>query len=784
MTSRFELCVRDTRAVIHDQLANPEFRDSFNSAPYRQFTSSGDRIFSNLLSADWAHRQADEIAKDKTTHGSSFVPVVSGLDKTTVSVATGHQEYHPFYISAGNLTNSARRGHGAGVIPVAFLPIPKVSKRQKKSKDYQRFVRQLYHTCIARIFAPLKPGMTKPEIVRFPDGHFRRAVYGIGPVIADYPEQVWLSGIVQNWCPKCNAPPYDLDRTGATRRTHEKDDVLIDYWDSGTLWDRYGIRDDVVPFTHGFPRADIHELMAPDLLHQLIKGTFKDHLVTWVNEYILTFNGENKGLEIIQEIDRRISAVPTYPGLRRFKDGRDFAQWTGDDSKALMKVYLAAIVGFVPDKMVQCLASFMEICYIFRRNAITATALRSAEIELARFHRLREVFVEEGVRAHCSLPRQHALVHFLSAIPDFGSPNGLCSSITESKHITAVKEPWRRSSRYEALPQMLQIIVRLDKLSALHTRLMHEGWLVGSTAAFIAMENEHRNLLRAEDNGEGDLEYEGDEMREGELDERRDDVGPVDGPRLATSILLSKTTAPGYPKDLLTLSATIEEPQLVTAFLEYLYSSRHPTRSPPVPINKYVSFTGKIHVHHSATARFYAPSDACGAGGMQRQMIRCNRWWRNHGRMDTILVSMDDQAGMDGMMVAQARLFFSFSDPLKGTTHHCALVNWFPTVERDTTATGMWVVEREVDEADGTAPLQVIPVSTIVRGIHLLPVFGREGVLPEGFSYMESLEAFDRYYVNHFIDYHAHEVATQNQAHTTTSMSAVKLLELGGPARA
>lgn len=36
----------------------------------------------------------------------------------------------------------------------------------------------------------------------------------------------------------------------------------------------------------------------------------------------------------------RIAAVPSYPGLRRFPEGRGFKQWTGDDSKALMKVYL------------------------------------------------------------------------------------------------------------------------------------------------------------------------------------------------------------------------------------------------------------------------------------------------------------------------------------------------------------------------------------------------------------------------------------------------------------
>jgi hypothetical protein len=40
------------------------------------------------------------------------------------------------------------------------------------------------------------------------------------------------------------------------------------------------------PFTHNFPCADIHELLAPDLLHQVIKGIFKDHLVLWVGLYL------------------------------------------------------------------------------------------------------------------------------------------------------------------------------------------------------------------------------------------------------------------------------------------------------------------------------------------------------------------------------------------------------------------------------------------------------------------------------------------------------------------
>lgn len=34
----------------------------------------------------------------------------------------------------------------------------------------------------------------------------------------------------------------------------------------------------------------------------------------------------------------RIGLAPPFPGLRRFPEGRGFKQWTGDDSKALMKV--------------------------------------------------------------------------------------------------------------------------------------------------------------------------------------------------------------------------------------------------------------------------------------------------------------------------------------------------------------------------------------------------------------------------------------------------------------
>ena len=62
----------------------------------------------------------------------------------------------------------------------------------------------------------------------------------------------------------------------------------------------------------------------------------------------------------------------------------------------------------------------------------------------------------------------------------FGAPNGVCSSITEAKHIKAVKEPWRRSNRDKPLKQMLFTNQRLDKLAAARVDFTQRGMLSNS----------------------------------------------------------------------------------------------------------------------------------------------------------------------------------------------------------------------------------------------------------------------------------------------------------------
>ena len=146
------------------------------------------------------------------------------------------------------------------------------------------------------------------------------------------------------------------------------------------------------------------------------------------------------------------------------------------------QVYLPAIEGYVPSEIVCTFCAFLEFCYLVCRHVITEQTLKDIEDALAHFHHYREIFKsgEIPVVTTFSLPQQHAAKHYPELICLFGAPNGLCSSITECKHIKAVKEPYWWSNKYNAIGQMLLTNQHLDKLASCCADFTSHGMLEGT----------------------------------------------------------------------------------------------------------------------------------------------------------------------------------------------------------------------------------------------------------------------------------------------------------------
>ncbi|KAI0297314.1 hypothetical protein B0F90DRAFT_1811137 [Multifurca ochricompacta] len=618
----YEVWYRDPDLAISAMLDNPDFEGHFDMCPYMELDEHGpvcDNCWGDIMLANISWKHCVKIfASNADAFRAMYCPIILGSDKTTVSVATGHTEYHPLYLSIGNIHNTVRCVHCNAVVPIAFLAIPKSDHRYDDDPEFQKF------KCI---------------------------IYDLITFIADYPEQVMLTRIVQGWCPKCITFPIFPDNLEMPTIpcTCALTEELADFLDSKTLWNQYGIDDDIIPFTNDFPCTDIHAMLSPDLLHQVIKGMFKDHLVTWVGEYLLWEHGESKSCKILDEIDCCIAAVLAFSGLCCFPQGCCFKQWTGDDTKALMKVYLPSIVGFVPNEMVTCIATSLDVYYLVHQQNINEDSLKNLDLALIKFIDLCKIFYVTGIcTAGFSLPQQHALVHYHSLIEHFGAPGGLCSSITESHHISAVKKPWRHSNQYHALGQMLMTNQHLDKLSAMGSDFVACGML---PAGHIPPQNisyiyQPNNDTSREDDDESDDE----------------NGGAVDEKNVLGHVILAHLPACRYPQSLEELSNVVNEPNLPYLTQLFLLDQLHlnDTSLPPI--------TSKISVFHSAVATFFAPSDPSGIYG-------------KGPRHDCAFIVEDEaKPGMQGLNIVCVQLMFSFK--YNNIKYPCSLVDWFTRAHR------------------------------------------------------------------------------------------------------
>jgi hypothetical protein len=244
----------------------------------------------------------------------------------------GDKSAWPVYLTIGNINKAIRRQPTSYAnILIGYLPTSKLEVFSEKTRGPAGW--RLFHHCMRKIFQPLcEAGKYGIEMV-CADGYRRRVYPILAAYVADYPEQCTVTCCLKGRCPKCLINPKSLGQpVKSVLRDPERTTKILQYKSQGYNIKEFkteGLRPIYKPFWADLPHCDIFNAITPDILHQLHKGVFKDHLVTWCMK-----------IASEAEIDERFKAMVGHPGLRYFKNGiSKVEQWTGKEMKEMQRMF-------------------------------------------------------------------------------------------------------------------------------------------------------------------------------------------------------------------------------------------------------------------------------------------------------------------------------------------------------------------------------------------------------------------------------------------------------------
>ncbi|KAJ7127996.1 hypothetical protein C8R44DRAFT_548014, partial [Mycena epipterygia] len=455
-SERLDLWWRDPVECVAELIGNPAFKDAMRYAPQRLYADKeGDvEVIDEMWTASWWW----EIQK-RLPPGSTVAPLILSSDKTMLSNFRGDNSAWPVYLSIGNIGKETRRQVSAhATVLIGYLPIPKFDCFDKNTRSLAKY--RLFHKCMATIMeSVIKAGTSGHDMV-CADSLVRNVWPIFAAYVADYPEQCLVSCCKENRCPICTVRPDE--------RGDHKDHPLRDVRDTlflmqrqqagekDTAFETAGMRAVYPPFWADLPHSDIFQAFTPDLLHQLHKGVFKDHLVKWCTEIIGKL-----------EVDERFKAMPDHPGVRHFKNGISMvSQWTGTEHKEMEKVFLGLIAAGADTEMVKAVRGVIDFAYFASLQSHTSKTLLALRDALDTFHAHKQIFIDLGGRKeNFNIPKVHSLDHYESLIRLFGSADGFNTESPERLHIDYAKNAYRASNRKDYINQMTKWLTRQEAVA-------------------------------------------------------------------------------------------------------------------------------------------------------------------------------------------------------------------------------------------------------------------------------------------------------------------------------
>lgn len=369
---RVEFWFRDVLGAIRHLISNPQFRHAMRYGPERHYTGEdrGTRAFSEMWTGFWWWRIQVE--------GATIVPLILSTD-TTKLTSFGKKKAYPVYLTIGNISKSVRsRPSQRAWLLVGFIPVPELN--WITNQEEKRIAKwELYHTCMSKLMDPVKEAAMRGVEMVCADGGVRRVHPILAAHIADFPEQQTVASTIRTHCPICLVPPNqrgDNDDPAHLRTNHEyKKAYELEDRGYAAMREKLGLRP-VRPFWLDLPFANASQFIVPDLLHQMHRGVFGQHVVDWCTKSL--------GKE---EMDRRYTGVPPLSGLRHFDDGISILSMeTGAEARAIERTFIPVMAGSQPAEVVGAARCIMDFLYRAHRPQLNENDLVALEMDLSEFH--------------------------------------------------------------------------------------------------------------------------------------------------------------------------------------------------------------------------------------------------------------------------------------------------------------------------------------------------------------------------------------------------------------
>ncbi|KAJ7483388.1 hypothetical protein FB451DRAFT_1439345 [Mycena latifolia] len=452
-----ELWWRDPVECVRELMGNPTFREAMRYAPEKLYADQGETV--EILNEMWTANWWWEIQK-RLPPGATVAPLILSSDKTMLSNFRGDNSAWPVYLTIGNIGKETRRQVSShATVLIGYLPIPKFDCFDKATRSLAKY--RLFHECMTVITeSVIEVGTTGVPMV-CADSMIRNVWPIFAAYVADYPEQCLVSCCKENRCPICTVSP---DERG-DHQEHPLRDVRETLFfmqrqqagERDTAFEADGMRAVYPPFWANLPtESDIFRSFTPDLLQQLHKGVFKDHLVSWCLEIIGKL-----------EVDKRFRAMPDHHGVRHFKNGiSSVSQWTGTEHKEMEKVFLGLIAAGAHPQMVRAVRGLIDFAYFASLQSHTSKTLLLMRDALNTFHANKQIFIDlKGRKNNFNIPKVHSLDHYEWLIRLFGSADGFNTESPERLHIDYAKNAYRASNRKDYIDQMTMWLQRQEAVA-------------------------------------------------------------------------------------------------------------------------------------------------------------------------------------------------------------------------------------------------------------------------------------------------------------------------------